>query len=516
MPRDRTTTTRGTLPPVVSEFTEAIDESVLGVPPEVAQDGPAPHRPVLLNRAATAFAVDVVMVALAVLVLVLVSPTESPSGAIPSEPLGWSLGFSALILAVFFLRGMYALRLRQPVLDELKLVTVSTAIAAATLIAVRVIMQNDPYVAAETVRHAVVAIALVTAGRGGLLWAQSQARRRGIAARPTLIVGAGHVGHMMARRLLDAPELGLRPVGFLDANPLEVRRPADGVEVLGAESDFARVVAEHRVEHVIVTFSTAPHDVLLAVVRDCWDTGVPVSLVPRLFEVEGERVTTRHLGGLPIVGVSPSSRTSWQFFVKAAVDRVGSVVLIVLLAPLLAILALAVRVTMGSPILYRQRRMGRDGRVFTMLKFRTMALGDEEAPEADADWAEEQLDTGTPAGAAAVANRTTPVGQMLRRFSLDELPQLWNVVRGEMSLIGPRPERVGYAEKFGEEVYRYGDRHRVKAGLTGWAQVHGLRGKTSLADRVEWDNHYIENWSLWLDFEISLMTLVTLLRGRGG
>jgi exopolysaccharide biosynthesis polyprenyl glycosylphosphotransferase len=506
----------GAPPTVVSEFTEAIDEGVLGVPPELARGESPAQRAVLLNRAATAFAVDVVMVAFAMLIVALISPTDSPSGEIPSEPLGWSLGFSALILFVFFLRGMYALRLRQPVLDELKLVTVGTAIAAATLIAVRVIMQNDPYVAAETVRHSVVAIALLTAGRGGLLWAQSQAHRRGIAARPTLIVGAGYVGHMVARRLLESPELGLRPVGFLDADPLEVRRPAEGVEVLGAEADFARVVAEHRVEHVVVTFSTAQHDVLLTVVRDCWEQGVPVSLVPRLFEVEGERVTTRHLGGLPIVGVSPASRTSWQFFVKTAVDRVGSVVLLVVLAPLLAILALAVRVTMGSPVLYHQRRMGRDGRVFTMLKFRTMAVSDEEAPEADADWAEEQLDSGTPAGAAAVANRTTPVGQVLRRFSLDELPQLWNVARGEMSLIGPRPERAGYAERFGEEIYRYGDRHRVKAGLTGWAQVHGLRGKTSLADRVEWDNHYIENWSLWLDFEISLMTVITLLRGRGG
>jgi lipopolysaccharide/colanic/teichoic acid biosynthesis glycosyltransferase len=219
---------------------------------------------------------------------------------------------------------------------------------------------------------------------------------------------------------------------------------------------------------------------------------------------------------MPLVGIRPTSRTSWQFQVKQAIDRAGSVLLLVALAPVLAVIALAVWATMGRPILYRQRRMGRDGQVFTMLKFRTMAVSRADEPEADADWAEEQLDTGTAEAAAAVTQRQTALGRVLRRFSLDELPQLWNVARGEMSLIGPRPERMGYAERFGKEIYRYVDRSRVKAGLTGWSQVNGLRGKTSLADRVEWDNHYIENWSLWLDLKIALMTIGTLLRGRGG
>jgi lipopolysaccharide/colanic/teichoic acid biosynthesis glycosyltransferase len=170
---------------------------------------------------------------------------------------------------------------------------------------------------------------------------------------------------------------------------------------------------------------------------------------------------------------------------------------------------------MGGPVLFRQRRVGRDGVVFEMLKFRTMA----DAPtvgESDAHWASLILNAPTDREPMAGPDRRTPVGRLLRKLSLDELPQLWNVLRGDMSLIGPRPERVQYVEQFSEAVYRYTDRHRMKSGLTGWAQVHGLRGETSLQDRVEWDNFYIENWSPWLDVQILFRTLPTLLGHRGG
>ena len=408
MPRDRTTKTRGTPPSVVSEFTEAIDEGALGVPPDLAGGGSPPHRPVLLNRAATAFAVDVVMVALTVLVLELVSPTESPSGAIPTEPLGWSLGFSALILAVFFLRGMYALRLRQPVLDELKLVTVSTAIAAATLIAIRVIMQNDPYVAAETVRHSVVAIALVTAGRGGLLWAQSHARRRGVAARPTLIVGAGHVGHMMARRLLEAPELGLRPVGFLDANPLEVgERPREcrcSEPRLGLRRGRGRARRRARDRHLLDRAARRPaggRPRLLGARRPGLARPAPVR--------GGGRARHHAPPGRPADRRGePLEPHELAVPRQGAVDRVGSVVLIVLLAPLLAILALAVRLTMGSPDPLPPAPHGpRRTRLHDAQVPHHGASATRRRPKRTPTGREEQLEhAAAPARAAAVANRT--------------------------------------------------------------------------------------------------------------
>jgi lipopolysaccharide/colanic/teichoic acid biosynthesis glycosyltransferase len=171
-------------------------------------------------------------------------------------------------------------------------------------------------------------------------------------------------------------------------------------------------------------------------------------------------------------------------------------------------------VTAGPNVLYRQRRVGRDGRAFDMLKFRTMQHVGSEHGEADADWAAAQTSGLVPKSALSEQDRYTPLGRLLRRSALDELPQLWNVLRGDMSLVGPRPERVSYSTLFESDVYRYRDRHRVKSGLTGWAQVNGLRGKTSLADRIEWDNHYIENWSLWLDFKIVMKTVAVVFRGN--
>jgi lipopolysaccharide/colanic/teichoic acid biosynthesis glycosyltransferase len=201
----------------------------------------------------------------------------------------------------------------------------------------------------------------------------------------------------------------------------------------------------------------------------------------------------------------------------------------------LALLALAVKLSTGGPILFRQPRIGLDGHEFDMLKFRTMKGSPDQHGESDADWAEQIVSANgfEPNGASAYdydqpsiatsndegdgrslssGDRRTRTGRLLRRLSLDELPQFWNVFNGDMSLIGPRPERTSYVRRFEPIVYRYGDRHRVKSGITGWAQVHGLRGKTSLAERVEWDNFYIAHWSLGLDLKIVLLTIVALFR----
>ena len=183
---------------------------------------------------------------------------------------------------------------------------------------------------------------------------------------------------------------------------------------------------------------------------------------------------------------------------------------------------IAIRLTMGSPVLFRQLRIGNDGREFYMLKLRTMRGSPEQDGEADIDWALEQLAEGEgsdPVGRQngsekADDDRRTVLGRTLRRFSLDELPQLWNVARGDMAIVGPRPERVSYARRFEQSIYRYAERHRVKSGITGWAQVNGLRGRTSLSDRVEWDNYYIENWSPWLDLKIIFMTIVCVVLGQ--
>jgi exopolysaccharide biosynthesis polyprenyl glycosylphosphotransferase len=289
------------------------------------------------------------------------------------------------------------------------------------------------------------------------------------------------------------------------------------VPVLGASWDLESAVHEHDVEHVIVTFSTAPHSVLLHLVRRCRALGLEVSLVPRLFEEISNRVSVEHLGGIALLRVDQADPRGWQFEIKYVLDRITGVALVLIFALPMLVVAAAVRLTSPGPVFFRQARVGLDGREFDILKFRTMRI-DPEQHENDAAWMAAQLgqaQTGGDAPAPPSPDRRTPIGRVLRRWSLDELPQLLNIARGDMSLIGPRPERTGVVRNFERHVYRYGDRHRVKSGLTGWAQVHGLRGRTSLADRVEWDNYYVENWSPWLDLKILLLTIPAVLAGRG-
>jgi exopolysaccharide biosynthesis polyprenyl glycosylphosphotransferase len=401
---------------------------------------------------------------------------------------------------------MYRPRLRAELLEELRVVIVATSLAAMAVLTLRALLTEPPDLAAQVIRPWAFATVYVAAGRVALHWSQSQARRRGEALRPTLIVGAGRIGRLTAKRLLEQPELGLRPVGFLDKEPLDAEDGGAVLPVLGASWDLDRVVEEHGVEQVIVTFSTAPDDVLLRLFRRCEELGTSVAFVPRLFEKITGRLTVDYLGGLPVLSARAPDPRGLQFAIKYAADRVLAGTLVVLTAPVILGVALGVLATLGRPVFFRQRRIGRDGREFEMLKFRTMRAKVE--PEELAV----DLPPDTAPGGVEGEDRRTRLGSFLRGTSLDELPQLLNVLKGDMSLIGPRPERPHFVGLFEQSVYRYGDRHRVKSGITGWAQVNGLRGKTSLADRVEWDNYYIENWSLWLDLKIALLTAVAVLR----
>jgi exopolysaccharide biosynthesis polyprenyl glycosylphosphotransferase len=281
----------------------------------------------------------------------------------------------------------------------------------------------------------------------------------------------------------------------------EVRLP-----VLGASWDLERVVADHDVQQVIVTFSTAPNEVLLRLVQRCEELGLDVAFVPRLFERMSQRLTIDYVGGVPLVVARRPNPKGLRFTIKYAGDRLLAAAILVLVSPIMLGAALAVWLSLGRPLFFKQRRVGRGGREFDMLKFRTMR-----PPEGD-NGAELPLAEGTAPGGVEGVDRRTPVTAFLRRLSIDELPQLVNVLVGHMSIVGPRPERTHYVRLFEESIYRYGDRHRVKSGITGWSQVNGLRGKTSLADRVEWDNYYIENWSLWLDFKILLLTFASVFR----
>ena len=435
----------------------------------------------------------------------------------------WSVASLLTAMAGYATAGLYRSRLRLALAAELRGVLTVNSISLLSLAVIAIaVFERDGAGDLAAVTW-LLASAAVTGGRLAMFGLERAAVSRLDASRRTLVIGAGRVGHLIAKRLQEDPRQGLTPIGFLDKDPVaEDRIPRSPstrhLRVLGASWDLEKVIAEHGVEQVIVAFSTAPHHVLLDLVRRCWALDVNVMVVPRLYEIDGRRARVEHLGALPLVSVYSTDPRSWQFELKYALDRAIAAVTLLLLSPLLAVIAAAVKVTMGGPVVFRQRRVGRDGHHFDILKFRTMRGAPERDGEANGDWARLVL-AGTGLEVDEVlrpaADRRTSLGKVLRALSLDELPQLWNVLRGDMSLVGPRPEMPHYVERFTHAIYRYPDRHRVKSGLTGWAQIHGLRGDTSLADRIEWDNFYIENWNPWLDLKILLLTLPAVLRRQG-
>ena len=411
-----------------------------------------------------------------------------------------------LLVLALALRGMYRTRLQVVILDGVAPVVGAVSISAMIVVTATLLFGGASDIGPVVARAWVFALLFVGGGRIALGATQRIARRRREVGKATLIVGAGVVGTQVAARLNAKPEYGLRPVGFLDAEPSPaVERHSLHVPILGGPDDLERVAAMTGAKHVILAFSAAPDRGLVQVIRDCESLGLEVSLVPRLFESITDRVALDRLGGLPLLGLRAVDPRGWQFASKYAADRVLAALGMIVLAPLMLSVALAVRLSSKGPIFFRQRRVGRDGHSFDLLKFRSMRGS--AASEEDF-----QPIPGRAPGGVEGFDRRTAVGRFIRRTSLDELPQLFNVLRGQMSLVGPRPERPEFVEVFRHDVDRYGDRHRVKSGITGWAQVHGLRGQTSLSERVEWDNFYIENWSLWMDLKILLMTFAAAFR----
>ena len=451
--------------------------------------------------------------------IIVTQATAPAAGLARADPV-WAIAYPIIVLVGMWASGVYRERLNQEFLELLRVIVGATAIAAMILTFVEALFGDERETAEHAVRAWIISAVYLAAGRGGFELFRRRMRKAGTLAEPALIAGAGQVGRTVATRLLERPQLGLRPVAYLDDAPLPAGRGPD-LPVVGFEEDrpgpeggiadrLEYAVREYGARHLIMTFSLRRHDAELEIVKASEQLGVSVSLVPRLFERFTDKTSLERLGGLPLITVHPSNPKGIQYAFKYTLGRLLAALIVVAAAPLMLVLAAAVWISMGRPILFRQERVGLDGKTFEMLKFRTMHTVAEEAASEQATT--EAMVRGVAVGPGGVEgqDRRTPLGAFLRRTSLDELPQLLNVLRGDMSMVGPRPERPQFVREFDETIYRYGERHRVKSGITGWAQVHGLRGKTSLADRVEWDNYYIENWSLWLDIKILILTIAAV------
>ena len=393
--------------------------------------------------------------------------------------------YAIVAMVALLTSGAYRLRISLSALDE--------APRLASVLAVPLLVLAPFANAAQSrllwqAAFSVVAIVVMRSFGYALL---RRSRRNGL-REATLVAGTGHVGVELANLIIMHPEYGLELTGFVGSPYPGLPRP-----LVGDVDDLDRLVHEYGIKRVLVAFGPTREAELVGVLRTAVLRDVEVHVVPRFFEVgvapRGPDVDD--LWGIPIYRMRQAALRArvWRF--KRAVDIVLSLVLLIVTAPVMAISALAVKLGSRGPVLFRQRRIGQHGGEIVVLKFRTLPAG-----HVDDSW-------------NAANDRYNTVGRWLRRMSIDELPQLWNVLRGDMSLVGPRPERGYLVEQFNTSVSGYADRHRLPVGLTGWAQVHGLRGDTSLRERVRFDNQYIEHWSLWRDVVILVRTLSAGFRG---
>jgi exopolysaccharide biosynthesis polyprenyl glycosylphosphotransferase len=325
---------------------------------------------------------------------------------------------------------------------------------------------------------------------------QAWGLRRGWGVTTTLVVGANELARKVAQQLGARRRLGRVVVGLV-AMPGE-----DATGALGKDGDLVRLLDEHAVDELVIAWPGAPADQLSALVRRATAARhVGIQVAPGMLEAMTFQLQVSELAGMPMLSLREVALRKWQNrAVKRAMDLSLASLALFTALPLMALLALAVKLSGPGPIFYAQERLGRDGHRFTIYKFRSMPVDAEAAG---------------PVWTSQGDLRATAVGAWLRRFSLDELPQLWNVITGDMSLVGPRPERPFFVERFTEQVPRYMDRHLVRSGLTGWAQVNGLRGDVDITDRTRFDLHYVENWSVLLDLRIMFMTVAAIFRRPG-
>jgi len=402
----------------------------------------------------------------------------------------------AALAAALVCRGsdLHRSRLVLSVVEELPRLALATGAAALTLAAL------TSGVAITTIAaFGGATLVLLVLLRAGVYAAVHHQRRSGRSAHPVIIVGAGAVGQRLATTFLHRGELGLRPVGIIDTSADRTSRDLP-VPLLGETGELEQAMTALGVDDVIFAFPEPPDDTMIDVVRRCVQADHQVFVVPRFFEMMGldHHRRTEVVGDVAVMRLRRWGLRPHTMLLKRGVDVTLSAIALVLLSPVLLACALAVRLETGPGVIFRQTRIGLAGRPFTLFKFRSLKPHD--TTESQTQWSIDH------------DRRVGPVGRFLRRTSLDELPQLVNVLRGDMSLVGPRPERPFFVREFSKATVRYDERHRVQTGLTGWAQVHDLRGDTSIDARVRFDNYYIENWSLWTDLKIMCRTVLAIVR----
>ncbi len=415
--------------------------------------------------------------------------------------------FLGLHLLIFYLQGFYRTRLRRTKIDDFILITLNTGL---TILIVQAVLNylyaystgSSPLFRLEfKLSHGFLAvyfvavILLISFLRNQIYYLLKRRYARGLNLENVIIIGAGEMGRTVAQKIVQYKDLGYVLKGFLDDDlPAGETVPLDGgIPVLGPVVALESILEQGGIHEVYVALDLSNYAKILEAIKVVNKFTVRLRLIPDLFQMLTLKSNIQDLDGIPVISVDEVALRGGKLAVKRIIDLVASALLLVLLSPLFLVVSLLIKLTSRGPVFYKQERVGLDGKAFRLIKFRTMV-------------ADAEKDTG-PVMCRPGDERMTRVGRFLRKYSIDEFPQLVNVLRGQMSLIGPRPERPFFVRDFREKIPKYMLRHKVKSGITGWAQVHGLRQDTSIEKRLEYDFFYMQNWSLALDLKILWMTL---------
>jgi exopolysaccharide biosynthesis polyprenyl glycosylphosphotransferase len=420
-----------------------------------------------------------------------------------TPPLSAYLNASLVILPVWLLLfrsgGMYGARRNVALSDEFLQVVRLVSLGMLLIMSAAFFYRAFSFSRAVVVLLWGSSIVSVVLGRLLVRRVETALYRGGHALRNAVIIGSNETAGRIYRLLHGHPLLGYRICGYLADAPAADGNPVTGAPYLGTLQSAPERIAAGSVELGLIALPTEAHPKLYAILQECEGVNVEFMMVPDVLELLSSNMRVREIEGIPFIRLKGNPLTAWGAITKRTFDLVVGSFLIVAASPVFLVAALAVRLGSPGPVFFRQERLGLDGRRFFMVKFRTMVAGAEKQ--------DQEAGLGIPDDP-----RQTRVGRFLRRTSVDELPQLFNVLAGEMSLVGPRPERPFFVEQFKDRIPKYLDRHRVKTGMTGWAQVNGLRGNSSLEERIRYDVYYIENWSLGFDLKILLKTIGALVR----
>ena len=456
----------------------------LTAPTAIRRPYAVPHvasAPATRSLAAALIAVDLITPAL----VVLQTPVRAPA------MMAFAIGF----ITIMGWLDLYRRRFHESLIDDLAVIGLATTagIGLACMAGLRLGRDALP----DLSTFAFTTVAIVSVGRVALYSIERRRRRSGRHGERAVIVGSGETSVELLRRIDEHPELGIQTVGVVGEASAHLPVP-----VLGRTTELSRVVEDHRISTVIIALPQTSEADLVHMLRGRSGRELDIYTVPPCFTMVSRLAPgSDRIWGIPVNRLSTSPLERGHYPLKRVLDVVVSFIALVVLSPLLLVVAFAVRMEVGRGVLFRQVRVGQGFEPITVIKFRSMRTVSE--ADSDTTWSVAQ-------------DRIGPVGRFIRASSIDELPQLINVLRGDMSLVGPRPERPHFVDQYQDDIPTYQHRHRMRMGVTGYAAVHGLRGDTSIEDRAYFDNIYIDNWSLWLDVKIILRTLVSVVGRHGG